>query len=225
MHLFCKLLKRILDLFIATVALIFLLPIFIPCIIVLLCTGEHEAFYLQQRIGYQCKPFLIFKFVTMMKNSLNMGTGDITVQNDPRVFPFGRFLRKTKINELPQILNVFFGSMSVVGPRPLTESTFSFYSEEVQMSIGKMKPGITGIGSVIFRDEEKYTSKASNPRIFYKEYIAPYKGSLELWYTEHASFMLDIILIIITAWVILCPKSDLPHKWLKDLPAKPEWMD
>ncbi len=140
-----KLSKRILELIIATFALICLLPIFIPSIIFLLCTGEHGVFYLQQRIGFKCKTFSIFKFATTMKNSLNIGTGDITVRNDPRVFPFGRFLRNTKRNELPQILNVLFGSMSIVGPRPLSANNFNYYSDEVKTVIGKMKPGITGI--------------------------------------------------------------------------------
>jgi len=219
-----KLSKRILDLIIATFALICLLPIFIPSIIVLLCTGEHEVFYLQQRIGFKCKTFSIFKFATMMKNSLNIGTGDITVRNDPRVFPFGRFLRKTKINELPQILNVLCGSMSIVGPRPLTANNFNYYSDKVKTAIGKMKPGITGIGSVMFRDEEAYTSAAEDPKAFYKEYITPYKGELEVWYAEHASFILDLKLIFLTAWVIINPESNLPHNMLKNLPEKPEWM-
>ncbi len=220
-----KSLKRILDIMVATIALIILLPVFMPCIILLLCTGEHEVFYLQQRIGYRLKPFSIYKFVTMMKGSLAMGTGDITIRNDPRVFPFGSILRKTKINELPQFLNVFLGSMGLVGPRPLTVNTFNYYPENVQRLIGKMKPGITGVGSVIFRDEEKYISTVDDPRTFYKEFIAPYKGALEVWYVGHASFLLDIKLIIITAWVIISPKSNLPHKWLKDLPPKPKWMD
>lgn len=220
-----KLSKRILDLLLSTVALLLLLPVFIPCMLMLLFTGEHEIWYFQERIGYKCKAFKIFKFATMVKNSLNMGSGDITVRNDSRVLPFGGFLRKTKINELPQILNVINGTMSIVGPRPLTANNFYFYAEDVQKTIGQQKPGITGIGSVMFRDEEKYTSAAEDPKAFYKEFITPYKGALEVWYASHASFILDIKLIILTAWVILSPESNLPHKWLKDLPTKPEWMN
>ncbi|WP_321518077.1 sugar transferase [uncultured Bacteroides sp.] len=220
-----NIIKRALDILIATIALILLLPVFIPCAIILLLTGENEVLYLQERIGHRCEPFYIFKFVTMMKGSQFIGTGDITVENDPRVFPFGGFLRKTKINELPQFLNVILGSMSMVGPRPLTMNTFNYYPENVQKMIGKMKPGITGIGSVVFRDEEKYTSEAKDPRAFYKEYIAPYKGELEVWYAKNASLILDIKLILITAWVVASPKSDLPYRWLKDLPAKPAWKE
>jgi Sugar transferases involved in lipopolysaccharide synthesis len=220
-----KLSKRTLDLLISTVGLILLSPIFILCIIILLCTGEHEVFYLQQRIGYQGKPFYIFKFSTMMKNSSSLGTGYITVRNDPRVYPFGKFLRRTKINELPQILNVFFGSMSIIGPRPLLPSGFYQYSEEVQKKISALKPGITGIGSVIFRDEEKYTLDTVELETFYKEFIIPYKGALEVWFSERTSLMLDIKLIILTAWVVCSSESNLPYKWFKDLPPKPEWMD
>jgi len=157
-----------------------------------------------------------------MKNSLNIGTGDITVRNDPRVFPFGRFLRKTKINELPQILNVLFGSMSIVGLRPLTSNNFNYYSDDVKIATGKMKPGITGIGSVMFRDEEAYTSAAEDPKAFYKEYITPYKGELEVWYAENASFVLDLRLIFLTAWVIINPESNLLHNMLRNLPEKPK---
>lgn len=220
-----KLLKRIFDISVSAVVLILLFPVFIPCIIVLLCTGEHEVIYLQQRIGYMCKPFFIFKFVTMMRGSLKMGTGDITLKDDPRVFPFGKLLRKAKINELPQFVNIFLGGMSLVGPRPLTANTFNYYPENVQRLIGKMKPGITGVGSVIFRDEEKYTSVADNPREFYEKYITPYKGALEVWYAKNASFALDMKLIMITAWVVVHTKSNLPYKWLKGLPPKPDWMD
>lgn len=220
-----KFLKRILDLLISLLALLLLLPIFLPCMFILFVTGEHRVWYLQDRIGLGRSPFSIIKFATMLKNSPNIGTGDITVRKDPRVLPFGSFLRKTKINELPQIFNVIAGSMSIVGPRPLTKNNFLFYDEKVQEIIGTLKPGITGIGSVMFRDEEKYVSTAEKPREFYQQNISPYKGALEVWYAENASIVLDVKLIILTAWVIISPSSNLPHKWLKNLPQKPEWMN
>src|SRR6476661_5048952 len=125
-----KLLKRLLDLLIATVALIILSPILIPIMILLKLTGEHEIFYFQKRIGYHNKPFDIWKFATMMKDSPNIGTGEITLRNDPRVTSMGRFLRMSKINELPQIINVFKGDMSIVGPRPLMDVSFRHYPAE-----------------------------------------------------------------------------------------------
>ena len=214
--------KRILDITVSIVALTLLLPIFIPIIIILRLTAEGEVFYFQERYGIRNTKFQIWKFATMLKNSINMGTGSITVQDDPRVTKIGSFLRKTKINELPQIINILKGDISLVGPRPLVEKTFSAYSEEVQSKIYNVKPGLTGIGSIIFRDEESIISaiKDEDPHKFYKRVIAPYKGELEMWYQKHNSFILDLQLIFLTAWVILFPKSRLYEKWFKDLPIR-----
>ena len=158
----------------------------------------------------------------MLKNSMNMGTGSITLQNDPRVTKIGFFLRKTKLNELPQIINIIKGDLSLVGPRPLVKDTFEAYNEEVQSKIYNLKPGLTGIGSIIFRDEESIISavKDEDPKIFYKRVIAPFKGELEMWYHENYSFLLDVKLIFITAWVVLFPTSKIYQKFLKDLPKR-----
>ena len=153
---------------------------------------------------------------------MNMGTGSITLQNDFRVTKVGKVLRKTKINELPQIINILKGDISLVGPRPLVTKTFSAYNKEVQAIIYKVKPGLTGIGSIIFRDEESIISKINDedPHEFYKRVIAPYKGELELWYQKNQSILLDFQLIFLTAWVILIPKSRLYEKWFRDLPKR-----
>ena len=127
-----------------------------------------------------------------------------TLLKDPRMMPLGGFLRKTKINELPQIINIFVGDMSIVGPRPLVDKTFEPYPDHVKKSIYNIKPGLTGIGSVIFRDEEKILSKVKgNVNEYCKIYIAPYKGELELWYQTHLSFYTDFMLIFLTLWVII----------------------
>jgi lipopolysaccharide/colanic/teichoic acid biosynthesis glycosyltransferase len=214
-----KLLKRLTDILIAGIALIILSPLLIPCIIILLFTGEHEVFYFQKRIGYKNRLFNIWKFATMAKNSPNMGTGEITLRNDPRVTEFGKILRITKVNELPQIINIFKGDMSIVGPRPLMEVSFKQYPEDVQQKIYNCKPGMTGIGSLIFRDEEKLVSDAPDPKIMYKN-IYLYKGSLELWYQKNASLYTDFMIIFLTAWSILFSKSNLITKVFKDLPAR-----
>lgn len=216
-----RLLKRILDIVIALVGLIILSPLFLVIILILSVTGEREIFYRQKRIGLHNTTFGIYKFATMVKNSLNIGTGAITLRNDPRVTPFGKYLRMTKLNELPQILNVIKGDMSIVGPRPLVQSTFEAYPEYVQREVYKSKPGITGVGSIIFRDEEKLISTSGRtPAEFYREEIAPYKGELELWYNRNKSLLTDIKLIFITAWVILFPDSNIVYKWFQDLPKK-----
>ena len=95
----------------------------------LLLTGEHKVFYSQTRVGYKNQNFKILKFATMLSNSANMGSGSLTLKNDPRVLPFGSFLRKTKINELPQILNIIIGDLSIVGPRPQMQVDFEKYSD------------------------------------------------------------------------------------------------
>jgi lipopolysaccharide/colanic/teichoic acid biosynthesis glycosyltransferase len=214
-----KLIKRITDILIATIALILPSPIFILCIIILLLTGEHRVFYFQKRIGYKNKLFNIWKFATMAKNSPNMGTGAITLRNDPRVTKFGKILRMTKVNELPQVINVFTGDMSIVGPRPLMEVSFKLYPENVQAAIYNSKPGMTGIGSLIFRDEEKIISDAADPQAMYAT-IYPYKGALELWYQKNASLYTDFMIIFLTAWSILFPKNNLTNKVFKNLPLR-----
>ncbi len=214
-----RLLKRLIDILIAVTALIVLSPLLIPSIIILMFTGEHEVFYFQKRIGYKNRMFNIWKFATMVKNSPNMGTGEITLRNDSRVTKFGKILRMTKINELPQIINVLKGDMSIVGPRPLMDVSFKLYPENVQQVIYNCKPGITGIGSLIFRDEEMLVSDAEDPRAMYAA-IYPYKGALELWYQKKASLYTDIMIIFLTAWSILVPKNQMTHKIFKDLPER-----
>ena len=217
-----KFFKRLFDIVVSLLALIILLPVFIPIIIILRCSAEGEVFFFQERYGLGNTKFQIWKFATMLKNSVNMGTGSITLQDDPRVTKIGGFLRKTKINELPQIINILKGDISLVGPRPLVEKTFTAYNEELQSNIYNVKPGLTGIGSIVFRDEESIISAVENedPHKFYKRVIAPYKGELEMWYQKHNSFILDLQLIFMTAWVILFPKSRLYEKWFKDLPVR-----
>ena len=214
---------RIIDVLLSLLALLVLLPLFIPIVVILLLTGEHKVFYLQTRVGYKNKDFKIIKFATMLSNSANMGSGSLTLKNDPRVLPFGTFLRKTKINELPQILNIIIGDLSIVGPRPQMQVDFEKYSDDVQGKIYNVRPGLTGIGSIIFRDEESLISLAAeneNPHDYYKRVIAPYKGELEIWYHSHRSVFLDSQLIFMTAWAIVYPETRLYEKWFEDLPKR-----
>lgn len=215
--------KRIIDISLSFLVVVVLLPFWIPICIILLLTGEHEVFYFQERIGYKNKPFYIWKHATMLKNSEKTGNGLHTIRNDSRVLPCGKFLRKTKINELPQLINIIKGDMSFVGPRPLVDKTFTPYPQHVQESIYNVKPGLTGIGSIIFRDEELLLSETKLPKKqFYKNHISPYKGELELWYQKHQSFYTDFMLIFLTAWAIVAPENNLIFQVFKDLPPKPE---
>ena len=214
-------LKRIIDIILSSIAIILLSPILILIIIILKLTGEGEIFYLQERVGYKTKSFMIYKFATMVKNSPNIGTGDVTLRNDPRVTKAGKFLRESKLNELPQLFNIFMGDISVIGPRPLMRAGFNRYSLSFQNSVYNVKPGLTGIGSIVFRDEERILTESElTPHECYKEIILPYKGELEMWYQTNCSLFLDFQLIFMTAWVILYPNSKLYEKWFNDLPNR-----
>ena len=214
---------RLFDIIFSGLSIIILSPFFLFIILILRFTGEKEIFFIQPRVGKGKKIFGLIKFATMLKNSPDLPGGDITVSGDPRVLPFGHFLRKTKINELPQLFNVLKGNISIVGPRPLTPRTFEFYSKDVQSEFNSMSPGLTGIGSIVFRDEEKMINSSSkSPEVFYQEEIAPYKGELEKWYARNTSIHIYFLIVIITAWVIFFPKSDLLFKFFPSLPKKPE---
>lgn len=218
------LIKRTFDVLSSGIVILILTPLLIPVIIGLKLTGEGYIFYKQERVGYKNKPFLIWKFATMLKNSANMPGGIMTTKKDPRITPMGGFLRKSKINELPQLFNIFFGHMSVVGPRPVMNLSFESYPDHIQKLIYNVKPGLTGIGSIIFRDEEELITEVKNNGgdvwEFYKGKIYPFKGELEMWYQNHKSFILDMKLIFLTVWVILSPTSKLYEKWFKDLPKQ-----
>ncbi|MCU0379158.1 MAG: sugar transferase [Bacteroidales bacterium] len=216
-------LKRLIDIVLSGTALLILSPLLIPVIIGLVLTGEHYVFYFQKRIGYRNRPFDIWKFATMLKASPNLPGGIHTTRNDPRLMPMGGFLRKTKINEIPQLVNILKGDMSIVGPRPLVDRTFDPYPDHVKANIYNVRPGLTGIGSVVFRDEERLLSETRlDKAVYYATHISPYKGELELWYQKHLSLYTDLMLIFLTAWVVFFPESGLTYRVFRDLPGKPE---
>jgi lipopolysaccharide/colanic/teichoic acid biosynthesis glycosyltransferase len=211
--------KRIVDVILSGLALIVLSPFFMAIMLILRFTGEGEVFYRQERIGKGDRPFKMFKFTTMVKGSPNMGTGLLTVKDDPRILPVGRFLRKTKLNELPQLWNVLIGDMSIVGPRPQAEPHFRLYSQEVQRELAKVRPGLSGIGSIVFRDEENILAGAGKgAQEAYAKDIADYKGRLEVWYVHNRSFWIDLLLIFLTIWVVLQPAGNPYRRFLPGLP-------
>ncbi|WP_028839291.1 sugar transferase [Thermomonas fusca] len=213
--------QRILDIVFSGLALVVLSPLLVPIAIALRLTGEGEVFFIQQRVGRGGQPFGLYKFATMLKNSPNLGTGTVTVKNDPRVLPLGRFLRKTKINELPQLLNIFKGDMSIIGPRPQTQRCFDAFPARSQAEIIKVRPGLSGIGSIVFRDEEELMHASKEPERFYDEVIMPYKGALEEWYVAHQGLWTYLAAIFVTAWVVLFPESRLAWRVFPQLPAVP----
>jgi lipopolysaccharide/colanic/teichoic acid biosynthesis glycosyltransferase len=213
--------QRIFDIFFSTLALLVLSPLLVPIAIVLRLTGEGEIFFLQSRVGKGRVPFKLYKFATMLKNSPAIGTGTVTVKNDPRILPMGHFLRKTKINELPQLLNILSGDMSIIGPRPQTQRCFDAFTAASQAAIIQVRPGLSGIGSIIFRDEENLLHGQADSVRFYDGVIAPYKGALEEWYVSHQGLWSYFMLICLTVWVVLSPKSKAVWRIFGSLP-KPE---
>lgn len=213
-------LKRLIDILVAFTTLIILLPILLPIMTILRMTGEGYIFYTQLRVGKDGRLFNLIKFSTMLKDSPNIGPGLMTTANDPRIFPFGRVLRKTKINEIPQLLNVLLGDMSIIGPRPTVRTHFDYFPKHVQNIISKIKPGLTGIGSIVFRNEEDLINKygGNNPKKYFAEKIEPYKGELEVWYVNNQSLWVDLKIFVATIFVVLLPKSRFYLKWFKDLP-------
>ena len=213
---------RIFDIFLSALLIIVFFPFFLLVIFFLKFTGEGEIFFFQERVGMNKKKFKLLKFATMLKNSPKIGTKSITLKNDPRVLPFGFFLRKTKINELPQLFNILKGDMSFIGPRPLTFENFLIYDLSVQKKISSIRPGLSGIGSIIFRNEENILlNKKKNIKFIYKR-ISKYKGNLESWYVKNNNFFTYNMLIIATIIVVLFPKNKIIWSVFKNLPKPPK---
>lgn len=217
--------QRVLDFIFSGLAILLLGPFLFPIVCILKATAEGEVFYIQTRIGKHGNPFGLLKFVTMLKNSPNIGSGEITINNDPRVLPFGKFLRKSKINELPQLWNILIGDMSIVGPRPMVPNTYANYPSEAQEILNTVRPGLTGIGSIIFRDEERLLDGRDDPVDFYNKNITPYKAELEIWFVQNNSLWLYIKAILVTAWVVIFPASKIVNISFSDIPKLPESLN
>ena len=210
--------QRIFDILLSGLALLLLSPLLGPVAVFLRFTGEGEIFFLQSRVGRHGRDFFLYKFATMLKASPSMGSGTVTLKDDPRILPAGKLLRKTKINELPQLLNIFFGSMSFIGPRPQTHRCFNAFPAQSQEAIVKVRPGLSGIGSIVFRDEEELMQGQHDPDHFYDYVIMPFKGQLEEWYVQHQNLYTYFMLMALTVWVVLIPGSTAVWKVFRNLP-------
>lgn len=214
--------QRIFDIILSGIALFALSPLIMLVIIVLRFTGEGEIFFFQDRIGLRGKPFRLIKFATMLKNSPYIGTGTVTISKDPRILPLGGFLRNTKINELPQLINIFKGDMSLIGPRPQTQRCFDAFPEIAKKYILKVRPGLSGVGSIIFRDEEEMMSSKNQAELFYDEVLMPYKGQLETWYVKNYSMVTYFLLIWITIVILFSRSSHIIFQFFPTIPIIPE---
>jgi lipopolysaccharide/colanic/teichoic acid biosynthesis glycosyltransferase len=219
------LLIRFFDILLSFLAIVVFFPFMLPIMIILKLTGEHDIFYRQKRIGRYGKEFNLLKFATMLKDSPNLPGGYFTYKNDPRILPMGKFLRKTKINELPQLVNVFIGQMSVIGYRPLVKEGYEKYPDDIKQKLYDFKPGLSGIGSIVLHNEEEILQKIDKKEEFYENVIIPYKGELEKWYVNNIGIMAYFKLIFITAVIVLRPSSCIWKNAFKNLPSVPKELD
>ncbi len=195
-------LKRIFDLFFALAGTIFLLPVFASITIWIKLDSSGPVFFRQERVGRCGKSFRIFKFRTMCCDAEAKGR-QITVGEDPRITRSGRFLRRYKLDELPQLLNVVLGEMSLVGPRPEVPRYVSLYPDDVRDQVLSVPPGITDYASIEYKDENAILGRAPDPDRAYIEEVMPVKLKYYLRYVAERSLWLDFILIIRTVKAIM----------------------
>ena len=187
---------RILDFSLSFLAIIILFPLSILLIFILRFSGEGEIFFIQRRIG--------------------------TIKNDSRILPFGHFLRRSKINELPQLINILKGEMSFIGPRPLTLESFNSYPDSLKPKLKHIKPGLSGLASLLLRNEEEILSKVSNPKHFHSNTLAPFKAETEVWYYDKRNLANYFFLIFLTIFIVLKPKTKILSVFFKDKPKMPQ---
>lgn len=188
--------KRLFDVFVALLGLLLLFPLFLVVALLIKSNSPGPVFFKQERIGRGFRPFHIYKFRTMFKDAPHKG-GPITVGRDPRITRVGRFLRNTKIDELPQLINVLNGEMSFVGPRPEVRQFVELFRQDYE-EILKIRPGITDLASLKYRDEPADLGKSENPDEEYLRHVLPDKMRLAKEYIERSSFFFDLTLILKT---------------------------
>ena len=188
--------KRIVDIILSFTLLLIFLPFIFFLSVLIFLQDFHSPFYISYRIGRNKKKFKFYKFRSMVNNADKSGVNS-TSDNDKRITKLGNFLRKYKIDEIMQIINVIKNDMSFVGPRPNVESDVNLYSEEEEKLLA-VKPGITDFSSIVFSDEGEILSRSINPDYDYNRLIRPWKSKLGLLYIKKNNFFLDIILLFLT---------------------------
>ncbi len=188
--------KRIFDLTLSVLGLLILLPVLMLTASLIKCSSPGPVLFKQERIGLNGQPFQIIKLRTMVVDAEKSGR-QITVYDDPRITKVGKYLRKFKIDELPQLYNIFKGEMSLVGPRPEVSKYVEMYSEQ-QLAVLSVKPGITDYASIEFRNEDELLALSDNPEQVYIEIIMPYKLKLGLKYIKDMSLITDLKILLFT---------------------------
>ena len=209
---------RLFDLILSVFLLLLLSPLLVFVCLWNYCTGEHEIFFKQIRMGKNGEEFEILKFATMVKNSENIGGGGFTEINDPRLLVLGSFLRKTKIDELPQLLNVLRGEMSLVGFRPIVRQSFVRAMEIGNKEIYSVLPGMTGPASIILRNEDEIIEGVEDKKKYYDDHVLPVKVSLDDWWARNRNVYNYFVVLLLTALSLVTPPDILPLNLLKNLP-------
>lgn len=211
-----RFIKRLLDFNFALLGLVVTSPIVLGVIIAKKIAGEKEIFYIKGRVGKGGRLFPFIKLSSMTPSSKGEKTPSLTLSNDSRITPIGHFIRKTKIDEFPQFVNILRGELSFVGPRALMPKIHKDYTKSVKNEINKIRPGVTGLATVVFRNEAELlaSSDYTDELLFYKEVIGPAKGAIEALYVQKQNFILDFIILLFTIWQIFRPKSSLGYKWI-----------
>ncbi|MGB9430432.1 MAG: sugar transferase [Gammaproteobacteria bacterium] len=188
--------KRSFDILIATFGVILCIPVFLVVAATAKLKDRGPVFFRQERIGLGGRPFHMWKFRSMVQDAAMLG-GQLTVEGDPRITRIGGMLRKYKLDELPQLLNVLIGHMSLVGPRPEVAKYVALYNAE-QRKVLDLMPGITDPASIAYRDESRLLSKSPDPERLYMEIIMPEKIRINLEYAQHATLWSDMRVMLLT---------------------------
>jgi lipopolysaccharide/colanic/teichoic acid biosynthesis glycosyltransferase len=202
--------KRLFDIVVSLAGLVLLFPLLLLVAVLVKADSSGPIFFRQERMGRRFCPFLIYKFRTMVWDAWGKGW-TITVGNDPRITRVGRLLRATKIDELPQLINVFKGEMSLVGPRPELRQFVELFQRDYQ-AILRVRPGITDLASLKYRDEAHVLGNAESAEEEYIQYILPDKISLAKDYLQRSSFLFDLSLIFKTLLSLFSYTSELKQR-------------
>jgi lipopolysaccharide/colanic/teichoic acid biosynthesis glycosyltransferase len=202
--------KRLFDIIVSFLGLILLFPLFLIISVLIKFTSEGPIFYISERIGIHKKPFNLIKFRSMVPNSDTKGSLNVGL-NDFRVTKFGKFLRSSKIDEIPQLINVFLGQMSLVGPRPDLKAFTDLYNKE-EIMILSIKPGITDWASLLNVDQYKNFPDDENLDQYFIENIRPNKVKLQIYYLKNKNFFLDLEILIWTFLIVFLKVKFLPNK-------------
>ena len=196
-------LKRAFDLLIATCALLVSAPVLLVIAVWIKLDSRGPVFFCQERVGLRGRTFAIYKFRTMFVDIAATGGAQITVGADPRITRAGRFLRRHKLDELPQFVNVLKGEMSVVGPRPEVPRYVALYPPETRELVLSMRPGITDLASIAYRDENRLLAKADDPEALYVHEVLPAKLEYCVQYVRTSSLRLDLVIVARTVAALL----------------------